>query len=82
MKSAVVITVLVAVLAALLLAFPATEAFLAAESAISNRFGNSGYGKFDRSYRGGWVVNGYPGLPVNVHSLGRVKPPGERPLSA
>jgi len=69
MKSIVVITVLVAILAALFLAFPATEAFMTAENAILNRYGNSGYGKFDQSYQGGWLVNGYKGLPVNIYRL-------------
>ena len=69
MKSAVVVTILVAVLAAILLAFPATEAFMTAENALMNRYGNSGYGKFDQSYRGGWLVNGAHGLPLNVHAL-------------
>lgn len=69
MKSAVVVMILVAALAASLLAYPATEAFMTAENALMNRYGNSGYGKFDQSYQGGWLVNGYPGLPVNIHGL-------------
>jgi opacity protein-like surface antigen len=69
MKSSVIIAILVALLAASLLAVPATEAFMTVESALINRFGNAGYGKFDQAYAGGWIPNGVEGLPTLVHHL-------------
>lgn len=65
-KKAVVL-VLIAALIASVLAYPASEGFLAVENALANRFGNAGYGKFDQSYDGGWIVNGYPGIPDVQH---------------
>lgn len=61
------ITVLVAALVASLIAYPLSESFLHAENALSNRFGNAGFGRFDQSYKGGFIVNGYPGLPDVQH---------------
>lgn len=69
MKSAVIIAILVALLVASSLAVPATEAFMTAENALINRFGNAGFGKFDQKYAGGWIPNGVQGLPVLVHHL-------------
>lgn len=67
MKSETVIVVLVACLVACILAAPVTEGFLQAENALVGRYGNAGYGEFDQRHKGGWLVNGYRGLPVNIH---------------
>jgi len=69
MKFETVVVLLVASLVACLLAAPVTEGFLEAESALQARYGNAGYGPFDTSYKGGWLVNGFPGLPSNIHHV-------------
>jgi hypothetical protein len=66
MMNALVIVVAAAAIASIL-AHPISEGFLMAENALANRFGNAGYGEFDQKYEGGWIVNGYPGLPNTQH---------------
>ena len=66
-RSGVFLIVIAAAIIASILAYPLSEGFLTAENALSNRFGNAGYGKFNQSYKGGWIVNGYPGIPNVQH---------------
>jgi hypothetical membrane protein len=65
-KTAVIIVVIAAIIASVL-TYPIAEGFMIAENALSGRYGNAGYGKFNQEYAGGWIVNGYPGLPKIQH---------------
>jgi hypothetical protein len=65
-KTAVVMVVIAAIIASVL-TYPIAEGFMIAENALAGRYGNAGYGKFNQSYAGGWIVNGYPGLPDTQH---------------
>lgn len=60
-----IVLVVVVLLVAFLLAAPLTEAFTTFEEALADRFGNRGrQDRFDASYKGGWLPNGFPSLDL------------------